>query len=337
MNRADPGLPCRCSDWSPWLAAAFDLVTGGAGFIGSHLVSELLSRGSRVKVIDDLSSGKTHHLQELFEQYGDQLVFVEQSICDLEALKAEFEGVGSVFHLAAIPSVPDSIADPLRSHRVNVDGTLNVLLAARDASARKVVLASSCAVYGNADFGDDTTARALDPLSPYAISKLVGELYAENFVQLYQLPTYCLRFYNVFGPRQDPASEYAAVIPRFITRAIAGDSPIIFGDGEQTRDFVYVENVVRANLMAAESSAQGMSADVGCGARTSLNQLVEMLGEILGRRVEPIYEPGRPGEVRDSQADPSHARESIGFSAEISFFEGLERTVEWFQRQTADA
>ncbi len=315
------------------MSDTFDVVTGGAGFIGSHLVRKLLSQGSRVRVIDDLSSGKRANLEAYAEEFGDLVDSVEVSICDLEALKRHFEGASRVFHLAAIPSVPDSIADPVRTNDVNITGTLNVMIAARDAAARKVVMASSCAVYGNADCAPVGGNRPLDPLSPYAISKQVGELYAKNFVDIYDLPTYCLRFYNVFGPRQDPASEYAAVIPRFITKAIAGESPTIYGDGEQTRDFVYVENVVAANLLASESDARGMAADVGCGSRTSLNQLIDMLGDILGRKIRPVYEEGRAGEVRDSQADPTIAQQSIGFTAEISFFEGLRRTVEWYQAQ----
>jgi nucleoside-diphosphate-sugar epimerase len=311
----------------------FDIVTGGAGFIGSHLVRKLLSQGSRVRVVDDLSSGKRANLAAYAEEYGDAVDAVELSICDLPGLQRAFEGAQRVFHLAAIPSVPDSIADPIRTNDVNISGTLNVMLAARDAGARKLVMASSCAVYGNAEIDPGNPNRPVDPLSPYAISKRVGELYARNFADIYDLPTFCLRFYNVFGPRQDPASEYAAVIPRFITLALAGESPTIFGDGEQTRDFVYIENIVNANLMAAEADAKGMEADVGCGASTSLNQLVDMLGDILGRKIKPIYEPARAGEVRDSQADPSIAEQSIGFSAEISFFEGLRRTVAWYQAQ----
>lgn len=321
------------ANWSHRLAETFDVITGGAGFIGSHLAAALLMSDCRVRVIDDFSSGSRDRLSKLVREHGDRLDIVEASVCDLEILEESFAGVRHIYHLAAIPSVEDSIANPLRTHQTNAGGSLNVLLAARAAGARKVILASSCAVYGNPEPGVQGAARGLDPLSPYATSKLAGEFYAANFDRIFDLPTLSLRYYNVFGPGQDPGSAYAAVVPRFVTHVLAGRNPVIYGDGEQTRDFIYVENVVLANRLAAASDARGTAIDIGCGAETSLNRFVEMLGEVLDCDVDPNHEAARSGEVRHSRADVGPARDAIGFSPEIDFLEGLRRTVEAFRSE----
>jgi nucleoside-diphosphate-sugar epimerase len=308
-----------------------DLVTGGAGFIGSHLTRALLARGGAVRVIDDFSNGKHENLRELRETYPEALEVHELDIRDARALTPLCEGVRTVFHQAAVPSVQRSIQDPLNSCTANVEGSLNVLLAARDAGARKVVYASSSSVYGDTDVLPKHEGLPVNPMSPYAITKAAAEMLGKVFPRIYGLATVGLRYFNVFGPYQDPESQYAAVIPRFITRLLAGEAPIIYGDGEQTRDFTFIDNVVSANLLAAESDAAGVSVNVACGDRFSLNQLVKILNEILGTDVDPIYEEARTGDVRDSQADVSLAREEIGFEPLVSFEDGLRRTADWYR------
>jgi UDP-glucose 4-epimerase len=315
------------------VAEDLDVVTGGAGFIGSHLARALLARGGRVRVIDDFSSGKRENLSQPSREFGDRLEVCEHDIRELEPLRRLFAGARVVYHQAAVTSVGRSVADPANTNAANVGGSLNVLLAARDAGARKVVYASSSSVYGDTEVLPKHERLRPHPLSPYAISKLAGELYAETFGRIFGVPTFGLRYFNVFGPRQDPNSEYAAVIPRFITRLLDGEPPVIFGDGEQTRDFTYIENVVSANLLAAESPARDIAANIGCGDRFSLKQLAGVLGEILGTAVEPVYQAPRPGDVRDSQADISLARESIGYAPQVDFREGLRRTAAWFREQ----
>jgi UDP-glucose 4-epimerase len=315
------------------VAEALDIVTGGAGFIGSHLVRTLLARGGRVRVIDDFSSGRRENLSEPSREFGDRLEICELDIRELEPLRRLFAGARVIYHQAAVTSVARSVADPGGTNSANIGGSLNVLLAARDAGARKVVYASSSSVYGDTAVLPKHERLQPQPLSPYAVSKLAGELYAENFTRIFEVPTFGLRYFNVFGPRQDPKSEYAAVIPSFITHLLDGEAPVVFGDGEQTRDFTFIENVVSANLLASESPARGIAANIGCGDRFSLNHLLGTLREILGTDVEPVYQAPRAGDVRDSQADISLARESIGYAPQVSFLEGLRRTAAWFRDQ----
>ena len=315
------------------MAKSFDVVTGGAGFIGSHLSRTLLERGGTVRILDDLSTSDRSRIDPLCDQFGARCDFREHDIRDLDATKSALQGVRHVYHQAAVPSVPRSVADPVESNSANVDGTLNVLVAARDAGAKKMVYASSSSVYGDSAELPKHEGLPTKPLSPYAVTKCVGEMYAEVFSRLYQLPTVGLRYFNVFGPAQDPKSEYAAVIPRFLTRLLAGEAPTVYGDGEQSRDFTYVENVVSANLRAAESTASGISVNIACGDRYSLNQLLEVLNEILGTRIAAHYEDARAGDVKHSQADISLARERIGFEPKVSFHDGLRATVEWFKQQ----
>lgn len=304
------------------------LVTGGGGFIGSNITRELLARGEQVRVLDNFATGRRENLIDVQQQ----IELHEADIRDLEALRPAFEGADYVLHQAALPSVPRSVNDPVSSTQVNVIGTLNVLLAARDAGCRRVVLASSSSVYGaNPALPKHEDMRPL-PISPYAASKLTTEAYAAACTHVYGLETVCLRYFNVFGPRQDPTSQYAAVIPLFVTAMLQGKQPTIFGDGEQSRDFTYVGNVIQANLKAATApGAAGIACNVACGDRVSLNQLVAYLNEIIGSDITPLYQADRPGDVKHSLADISLAREKLGYEPEISFRQGLERVVEWYR------
>jgi UDP-glucose 4-epimerase len=313
------------------MADPFDVVTGGAGFIGSHLSRALLAQGRRVRILDDLSTGKRERVAPLLERFGARCEFLEQDVRDLDALHDAFAGAEFVYHQAALPSVPRSVKDPVASNAANVDGTLNVLVAARDARVRKVVYASSSSVYGDSKDLPKRESMPFNPLSPYAITKCVGEMYGGVFARLYGLETVGLRYFNVFGPAQDPASQYAAVIPRFITRMLHDERPVIYGDGEQSRDFTYVDNVVAANQCAARSKASGIAVNVACGERYTLNRLVAILNGILGKRIEPLYEDARPGDVKHSQADVALAAEAIGFRPGTGFEEGLRQTVEFFR------
>lgn len=301
------------------------LVTGGAGFIGSHIAAALLERGENVRIFDNMLSGRQVNLAAL----GGQVECIEGDLRDRAALGRAMQGVEVVYHQGAIASVPRSIADPVESLEININGTQNVLLAARDSGVRRVVYASSSAVYGDAPTLPKREDLPTNTLSPYAVHKLAGELLCEVFTRIYGLETVALRYFNVFGPRQDPASEYAAVIPRFLTMLLEGQKPIIFGDGEQTRDFVYIENVVQANLKAAVApAAVGRAMNIGCGQRISLNDVLRLAGELLGRTVTAEYRASRPGDVRDSVADITLARELLGYQPEISFEAGLARTLE---------
>jgi UDP-glucose 4-epimerase len=312
---------------------SFDVVTGGAGFIGSHLTRTLLEAGGRVRVLDNLATSDRSRIDALHATFGDELEFREHDICDAAGTREALVGVRYVFHQAAVPSVPRSVADPIASNAANVDGSLNVMVAARDAGARKLVYASSSSVYGDSEELPKHEGLPTRPLSPYAVTKCVGELYAEVFSRLYDLPTVGLRYFNVFGPAQDPNSQYAAVIPRFLTRMLAGEPPTIYGDGEQSRDFTYIDNVVSANLRAAESDASGISVNVACGDRFTLNELLGALNEILGTSIEASYEAARAGDVKHSQADISRAAEQIGFQPKVGFMDGLRATAEWFREQ----
>ena len=314
--------------------SAFDIVTGGAGFIGSNLSDRLLSSGRHVRVVDNLFSGRLENLSGFDQRYREAFEFLQIDIRDVEQLHEAFRGCTTVYHLAAIPSVQHSIDDPAESNSVNVDGTLNVLTAAREAGVSKVVIASSCAVYGDTEVLPVHERLPIDPLSPYAVTKYCDELYAEVYSRVFDLPCLCLRYFNVFGPRQDPGSDYAAVVPKFITRMLGGKPPLIFGDGEQSRDFIFVENVAAANILAAGSDARAMAINIGTGEQRTLNELVSTLNDILGTDFEPIYEPVRPGDIRKSVSEISLAREVLDFEPGVSFEQGLARTVEWFSKRT---
>ncbi len=316
------------------------LVTGGAGFIGSHLVEELLRRGKKVRVADDFSSGKRGNLDAARSWGAERLEVLEGDVSDPSFARRAVEGVSFVLHQAAIPSVARSLEDPVRTDRVNVGGTLQLLWASLEAGVRRFVYASSSSVYGDTPFLPKREDMPPQPLSPYAVSKLAGEYYCRVFHRVYGLETVCLRYFNVFGPRQDPSSPYAAVIPRFLSAVLEGKPPTVFGDGEQTRDFTYVANVVEANLMALESpEAPGRVINVGGGERVSLNHLLEMVYEacsaLQGGKLSPDsfppprYLPPRPGDVRHSQADLTLAREVLGYYPRVSLSEGLRRTAEW--------
>jgi UDP-glucose 4-epimerase len=308
------------------------LVTGGAGFIGSHISELLLERGDEVRVLDNLSTGKLENVRAAGSRHGERLRFVEGDIRDAVTLEKALDGADLVFHQAAMVSVQKSVEAPLEAHSVNLEGTLRVFEAARAAGVKKVVFASSTAVYGNSPELPKKEDMKLDPLSPYAATKYAGEIYGSIYSALYGLPVVCLRYFNVFGPRQDPTSEYAAVIPKFIARLLSGRPPVIYGDGEQTRDFVFVEDVARANLLAAASAATGVSVNIGSSRRYSLNELAAVLNQILGLDCKPIYEAPRQGEVRDSHADISLAGAAFGYSPRVGLEEGLRRTVEWFRK-----
>lgn len=302
------------------------LITGGAGFIGSHLVRALLGRGDTVRVLDNFFSGRRNNLA------GLEVELIEGDIINAEVVQRAMTGMTHVLHQAAVPSVPRSIADPLNSDAVNVVGTLNVLIAARDLGLQRVVFASSSSVYGEAFIGAKREDLPLYPLSPYGVSKLAAEKYSAAFYTVYGLETVALRYFNVFGPRQDPCSEYAAVIPKFIQALLEECRPTIYGDGEQTRDFTYVENVVQANLLALEApSVAGQVFNIATGNEISLNHFVRTLAEISGQEFQPDYTAPRKGDIRHSVADISKARESLAYSPFMDFGEGLALTLQWYR------
>lgn len=304
------------------------LVTGGAGFIGSHLSERLIREGHSVRVLDDFSSGKIENL----ESVRDKVEIIRGDVRDINLVREAMDGVEVVFHQAAIGSVPRSVADPLATHEANITGTLNVLMAARDAGVRRVVYASSSSVYGEGAQLPKREDMMPQPLSPYALSKLAGEYYCAVFYRVYGLESVSLRYFNIFGPRQDPTSQYAAVIPRFIAALIEGQPPIIYGDGMQSRDFTYVENAVEANLLAAEArGVAGRAFNVACGNRYTLLELLDRLKRIIGCRVEPLHEAPRPGDIRHSQASIEAAKAALGYRVAVDFDEGLRRTVEWYK------
>jgi nucleoside-diphosphate-sugar epimerase len=306
------------------------LVTGGAGFIGSALVRALLARDDAVRVIDNFSSGKRANLEEVL----DRIELVEGDILDEAALARAMEGVQIVFHEAAIPSVPRSMAAPVASHHANATATLLLLEAARRSGVHRVVYAGSSSAYGETPSLPKVETMAPSPLSPYAVSKLAGEQYCQVYAQSFGLETVVLRYFNVFGPRQDPMSQYAAVIPRFVTAALRGQAPVVYGDGNQSRDFCFIDNVVDANLRAAQRpSISGRVFNVACGVATDLNAVLGRLGELLGQPVQARYEPARPGDIKHSLADIGEARRLLGYTAGISFPEGLARTVSWYRQQ----
>jgi nucleoside-diphosphate-sugar epimerase len=302
------------------------LVTGGAGFIGSHLVEHLVGEGHDVVVLDDFSTGKRENLE------GFDAEIMDGSVGDATACARACRGVDFVLHQAALASVPRSLAEPAASHRANATGTLNILLAARDAGVTRVVYAASSSAYGNTAELPKHEGMIPRPLSPYAVTKLAGEEYCRAFHASFGLATVALRYFNIFGPRQDPESQYAAVVPKFIVAAKANQSPVIFGDGEQTRDFTYVANAVRANMLACTAPAESLGEvfNVGCGARISINELWRQITAILGSRTKPRYEPARTGDVRDSLASLERARRVLRYEPVVTLEEGLRRTVESF-------
>ena len=301
------------------------VITGGAGFIGSH-IAEDLSKNHEVIIVDNLFSGKKTNIESL------PVELKEGSITDLPFLMEVFEGADGVFHQAAITSVPRSVKSPLPTHEVNCTGTLNVLLAARDCGVKKVVCASSSSVFGDTPVLPKVETMIPCPLSPYGISKLTGEHYARVFSELYGLQTVSLRYFNVFGPRQDPQSEYAAVIPKFITKILRHESPVIYGDGSQTRDFTFVKDVVQANIRAMESNAEGIF-NIAYQDRIDLNALAAMIMDIIGIDVPVLYDPPRPGDIHDSLADVRKAKESFGYEPQYTVRTGIEETIEWFRNQ----
>jgi len=300
------------------------IITGGAGFIGSNLAEELCL-GNEVIIIDDLSTGREENLASLTKK--DNVTFIQGSILNLKLLEEASGGADFVFHEAAIPSVSRSVADPIASNEANVTGTLNVLIAAKNAGVKKVVFASSSSVYGDTPTLPKREDMHPTPQSPYAASKLAGEYYCQVFWSVYGLETICLRYFNVYGPRQDPNSQYAAVIPRFIKRIQEGKPPVIFGDGHQTRDFTFVKDVVQANLRAAESEATG-PINIARGERLSINELAGIIARLLGTSIKPIHEEPRVGDVRHSLADITRAREALGYQPQYSLEKGLRETIE---------
>ncbi len=307
------------------------LVTGGAGFIGSNLTEALLKKGCVVRVLDNFSTGKRENL--IFDRKYPSLEIIEGDICDLKTCQKAVRKVDFVFHQAALPSVQRSVEDPEASNVINVGGTLNILLAARDEKVKRVIYAASSSVYGDTPTLPKHEEMNPTPLSPYALQKYVGEQYCRLFHQLYGLDTISLRYFNIFGPRQDPNSLYSAVIPKFIDALLLNRPPTIFGDGEQSRDFTYIENVVQANLLAMSAERlRGEAMNIACGKRTSLNQLLSILKDILGSAQSPVYEEPRKGDVRHSLADIRRAKEVINYSPSIGIEIGLRKTVEFFKK-----
>jgi UDP-glucose 4-epimerase len=303
------------------------LVTGGAGFIGSHIAERLVSDGEEVRVLDDFSTGKRENITDFL----DHITLYQGDICSRDLVDEAANGADYILHQAALPSVVRSVKNPLRTHQVIVDGTLNVLLAAREHNVKRVVFASSSSVYGDSPTLPKVETQALGPLSPYAAAKASAEHYCQVFHEVYGLPTVTLRYFNVFGPRQDAESPYTGVIAIFARSLILGETPTIDGDGEQSRDFTYVANVVEGNLLAARSdAADGKVLNVACGKRTTINQLYQAMEELLGKRIPAEHGPPRKGDVRHSQADVALARRLLGYEPRVSFEEGLKRTLDWY-------
>jgi len=305
------------------------LVTGGAGFIGSHIASALLASGARVRVLDDLSTGHRENIEEI----GPGVDFVQGSVADPKSLNRALDGVELVFHEAAIPSVPRSVEDPMQTHIASVDGTFSLLLAARDRKVRRLIYAASSSAYGDQPTLPKTEDMSPDPLSPYAVAKLVGEYYCSVFSRVYNLETISLRYFNVFGPRQDPGSQYSGVVSRFISCLFNSERPVIYGDGEQSRDFTFIDNVVSANLKAAEAKEGiGRVFNVANGDRVTLNQLLEELKDLTGNPdVTAEYQEPRVGDVRHSLADVTAAKQLLGYETIVGLRDGLQRTIDWWK------
>lgn len=310
------------------------LVTGGAGFIGCNLVRSLLARGQDVVVLDNFATGKDANLAEI----RDRIRIVRGDIRDPAAVQDAAAGCAAIFHLAALGSVQRSVEDPATSHDVNVNGTLRVLEAARKLGVKRIVFAASSSAYGNQKDSPKHERMIVNPISPYAASKIACESYLAAYAAVYGLETLCLRYFNVFGPHQDPAGAYAAVIPAFVASILHGQRPVVYGDGEQTRDFCFVENVCEANWLAANAPAAvctGQPLNIACHRRTSLNQILRQLEKLLGRKVDADYRPERPGDVRDSEADVSRAEAVIGYKPKVYFEEGLARAIDWYKTNLA--
>ncbi len=304
------------------------LVTGGAGFIGSHIATALVERGDKVRILDDFSGGFHHNLEHLKDKVE---VITACAACPDEIAKAVV-GVDTIFHKASIASVPASLRDPLKSHAACLTSTVNVLNEAQKAGVRRVVLAASSAAYGDQPFVSKRESDKLDPLSPYAAAKIASEYYCKAFTKSFGLETVCLRYFNVYGPRQDPNSEYSAVIPIFVSRMLGGKQPVVYGDGHQSRDFVFVEDVVQANLLASESDkAVGHSINIACGQQSSLLDLIDAINNALGTTTEPIFEDARPGDVRESLADITLARQLLGYEPKVGLTEGLQRSIDFYR------
>jgi nucleoside-diphosphate-sugar epimerase len=304
------------------------LVTGGAGFIGSNTVDELVRRGHSVVVLDDLSSGKEENLAEL----RTKITLMKGNITDIEVVRKAMHEADYVMHLAARTSVPRSVKDPIETNKINIDGTLNVLVAARDAKVKRVMFAASSSAYGETATLPKVETMQPEPISPYGVTKFVGELYLQTFGRCYGLENVALRYFNIFGPRQDPSSPYSGVLAKFCTSFLEETQPVVFGDGEQTRDFTYVDNAVQANILACEApNVSGKVFNIGTGGRISLNQVLKTLAEISGNRLEAKYDPPRDGDIRDSQADISQAREYLDYDPQVMFEEGLRKTFDWYR------
>jgi nucleoside-diphosphate-sugar epimerase len=305
---------------------SFYLVTGGAGFIGSNIVEELVRRGERVRVLDNFSTGRRENVAPFLKD----IELIKGDLCHLDTVRQAMEGVDHILHQGAIPSVPRSIDNPLDTDEANIRGTLNLLVAARDAGVKRVVCASSSAVYGDTPTLPKSEEMKPVPLSPYAVSKLAGEYYCQVFYQVYGLDTVALRYFNVFGPRQDPTSQYAAVVPKFVTAMLRGERPVIYGDGEQSRDFSYVANVVQGNLLAATAPGVGGQVfNIACNQRYNLLELVATINRILGTDITPIHTAPRVGDIKHSLADIVRAKEMLGYQVEVGFEEGLRRLIVW--------
>jgi len=306
------------------------LVTGGAGFIGSNIAHELVKRGEQVRIIDNFSTGFRSNLTDI----ENSIELIDGDIRDFWTVREAVEGVDYILHQAALPSVPRSIENPLTANNVNIDGTLHILEAARQANVRRMVMASSSAIYGDTPILPKHEEMKRNPLSPYAVNKMADEEYCRVYFELYGLETVCLRYFNIFGPRQDPNSQYSAVIPKFIYALQAGKRPVVFGDGEQSRDFTYIANTVEANLLATTApEAPGRVYNIACGGQYTLNTLINELNNIIGTDIEPKYDPPRKGDILHSFADISKARNELGYDPKFDFKEGLRKTVEWFTKK----
>ncbi len=304
------------------------LVTGGAGFIGSHIVHALVQRGDQVRVLDNLSTGKRENLADV----ADKIEWLEGDLAGLDDCRRACEGVEMIFHEGALPSVPKSVDDPVSSHEANINGTFNILLAAREAKVQRVIYAASSSAYGDSPSLPKTEDMKPNPMSPYALHKLTGEYYCKNFWDHFGLQTLSLRYFNVFGPRQDPTSQYAAAIPAFVTAILRDEQPIVYGDGEQTRDFTHIDNVIHANLLAADvKETCGEVVNIACAHRVSINEVLKEINRLLGKSVEAKYVEGRSGDVKHSLADVGLAHTLIGYEPIVPFAKGLEMAIDWYK------